>query len=72
MKTWFVNVGHLTDSDLRFYGYSLLKENADFKYFRDTKGSDHVVDKLSPYLYVEDYNDAMAMRSSRIIANKVT
>lgn len=68
MERWYVSICHLTDAELEFLGYSVVRESDEFKIYRDYTGDEHIVQKNGKkFLYVEDLNDAVAMRSAFVI-----
>ena len=68
MDRWYVTIDHLTDDQLEFIGYVLIKENDEFKVYRDYSGTEHIVSRRgTPYLYVDDINDAAAIRSGKVV-----
>ena len=69
MKRWFVSVRHLTPEQLELFGYDLIKASGEFSvYCLRYTGEDHIVLNSNPYLYVDDINDALAMRADRVTA----
>lgn len=68
MARFCVDISHLDDRVLGFFGYELVEENEEFKIYEDKEGSDHIVDKARPRLYVEDVNDAVYMSATSVVA----
>lgn len=66
---FYVTISHLSDKDLEFYGWQKVRENADFRIYRDvSSGDEQIVDNSGvPFLMVEDLNDAQAMSKDRIL-----
>lgn len=67
MPRWSVSVSHLTQEQLAFLGYRLIKENEAFCVYEDYMGDDHIVQKANPYMVVEDFNDALAINSTTVM-----
>ncbi len=69
MDGWYVSIDGVSDDTLKFLGYNLVKENDDYKIYNHVyTGDDQIVDKRgTPYLYVDDINDSIAIRASRVI-----
>ncbi len=66
MAQWYVSIEHLTDEQLEFLGYPVVRENEEFKVYRDYTGEEQIVYKAGPrFLFVEDINDAVAMNAAR-------
>lgn len=68
MARFAVNIGNIPDDTLAFFGYTLIRENSEFKVYSDKYLEDHIVAKAKPLLYVEDVNDAAYMAASDVIA----
>ena len=60
---FYVKIGHLSDAELSFLGYSLIKD-AETKLYQRYDGEEYLVDKANPILAVNDMNDAMIMKAS--------
>lgn len=62
-----VDVSHLDDDQLVFFGWTLAKETADFwLYVHIRTGEEQIVDKSGPRcLVVDDVNDAQQMAKDR-------
>jgi hypothetical protein len=60
---YIVNVTHLNDDDLSFFGWEKIRENDEFVlYWSHRYNEPQVVSKNSPrFLVVDDVNDASAM-----------
>ncbi|WP_027163073.1 hypothetical protein [Mesorhizobium sp. WSM1293] len=68
MSGFFVSINHLSDAQLEFYGWYFVRENSEFKiYGRPYDGEEQIVSKDSPFLLVDDYNDAIYMKAGTII-----
>lgn len=66
MDRWYVSIDHLSDDQLEFLGYHVVKEDDEFVVYEDYAGEEHVVKKQGPkFIFVEDLNDAAAISSSR-------
>jgi hypothetical protein len=68
MARFCVDISHLTDENLEFFGYQVVSENEEFKVYTDKNLEDHLVRKSSPLLYVEDINDAVYMSAISVVA----
>jgi hypothetical protein len=68
MAKFCVDISHLDDRTLGFFGYTLVDENDEFKIYQDKNREDHIVAKAHPRLYVEDVNDAVYMSSPSVVA----
>ena len=60
---FIVCIDHLSESQLNFFGWDLVRETDDFwLYLHIHTGEDQIVDKKGKkYLLVDDINDANAM-----------
>jgi hypothetical protein len=67
MTQYCVDISGIGDDILDFLGYHLADETDQFKVYRDKYAEDHIVFKARPLLYVEDANDALVLRSKRVI-----
>ena len=63
----YVSIDGLEPGVLAFFGFQLAKEDDNFAYYVDGYGEDQIVDKKSPHIYVEDFNDAQHIKG-RVIA----
>ena len=71
-ELFYVDISHLRDADLEFFGYSLVAEDDEFKLFSCYDGEEHIVAKDRPHLLVIDVNEANEMRAFRgFIFNRV-
>lgn len=62
-----MSIAHLSVEDLELFGYAMVIENEEFRVFNHVyTGEDQIVDKNNPLLLVEDLNDALAMRATRV------
>jgi hypothetical protein len=66
MDRYCVNIDGISDEILAFFGYRLVDENEEFKFYQDKYAEDHIVEKAHPLLYVEDINDALSLNSNII------
>ncbi len=66
---FIVCIDHLTESQLNFFGWDLVRETDDFwLYLHIRTGEDQIVDKKGKkYLLVDDINDANAMSAEWLI-----
>lgn len=64
-ELFYVNISHLDDTALAFFGYTLIDEDTDQKLYLCYDGEEHIVDKRNPHLLVEDVNDANAMKATK-------
>ena len=60
---FYVRIDGVSDDDLAFLGFTLLADSPDFKLYRNYYGEEFVVEKASPFLYVDDVNDFEILRS---------
>lgn len=69
MSRWYVSVDHLTDDELEFFGWYRSRENSDFIVYERAYGDEpQIVSKSGErFLYVDDYNDAVRMKSDTVI-----
>ncbi|RWJ39802.1 MAG: hypothetical protein EOR36_24770 [Mesorhizobium sp.] len=68
MSRFFVSINHLSDAQLEFYGWYLVRENEEFKvYGRPYDGEEQIVSRDRPFLAVDDYNDALYMKAETMI-----
>lgn len=58
---FYVRIDGISDEDLEFFGYVLVEENDNFKFYRDYRLEEYVVHKANPHLFVDDVNDAVAL-----------
>lgn len=63
---WYVNIEGIGDSYLGFLGFTLVSEDDEFKFYRGYNGSEHVVRKAQPRLYVDDVNDVAILNGARM------
>lgn len=49
---------------MAFFGFRKMAENDDFIIYRAKGGDDHIVDKKSPHVFVDDINDAIQMKAA--------
>jgi hypothetical protein len=68
MARFCVDISHLTDEMLSFFGYDIRDENDEFKIYTDKSLEDHIVEKARPRLYVEDVNDAVYLAATNVVA----
>jgi hypothetical protein len=66
VRRWCVDVGHLTNDQMAFFGYVLVAENEDFAVYRHY-GEDIIVSKSDRFILVDDLNDALNMGGARIV-----
>lgn len=66
---FIVCIDHLSESQLNFFGWDLVRETDDFwLYLHIHTGEDQIVDKKGKkYLLVDDINDANAMSAEWLI-----
>lgn len=65
---FYVCIDHLSDEQLEFFGFLLIKESDDFKLYRQYDGTEHIIDKNGrKFVYVSDLNDAIAMQAGEIV-----
>ena len=66
---FIVCIDHLSESQLNFYGWDLVRETDEFwLYIHVRTGEDQIVDKKGKkYLVVDDVNDAEAMSVDQVI-----
>ena len=63
---YYVSISHVTESQLEFLGYNMVKENEEFRVYNHVyTGEDQIVRESDPRMYVEDLNDALAIRSAK-------
>lgn len=63
-----MSVAHLSDEQLALFGYNLVKQNEEFSIYNHVyTGEEHITDRANPRLYVEDINDAVAMRAADVV-----
>jgi hypothetical protein len=67
MKKFYVSIQGITDEQLLFLGYRLVKEDPKFKLFEDYKGDEYIVEKSNPWMYVDDMNDAIYLNGNHVI-----
>lgn len=67
MAKFYVALDSITDEQLAFLGYTLIKENEKFKVYTDYSGDDHIVYKERPFIYVDDVNDVLYLNASIVI-----
>ena len=69
MSRWYVSVDHLKDNELEFFGWYRVRENDAFILYERAYGEDpQIVPKSGPkFILVDDYNDAVRMKSEEII-----
>lgn len=67
MERWYVNIAHLDEDQLSFFGYVKADENDEFAVYQHHTGESHIVRKSDPFIYVDDLNDAFAMNSTSIV-----
>lgn len=68
MARFCIDISHLSDETLSFFGYDARDENDEFKIYTDKNLEDHIVDKSRPRLYVEDVNDAVYLSATNVVA----
>jgi hypothetical protein len=71
MKRFYVNIVGVPQSFLDFLGYLVLFEDDDFKLLFH-KDDLHFIDKNTPYLYVDDKNDADLLKGPLLPREKIT
>lgn len=62
---FYIDIRHLRDADLEFFGYQMIAEDEIQKLFLCYDGEEHIVDKERPYLLVSDVNEANEMKAFR-------
>jgi hypothetical protein len=67
VEKWFVNITHVSASDLEFLGFTKTHENDEFIEYSHYTGDTHIVRKSNPYLFVNDINDAIVLGSSNVV-----
>ena len=68
MSRFYVSLDDISDDKLSFLGYSLIREDGEFKLYQDYKGDEYLIRKEDPFIYVDDVNDALYLNAS-IVAN---
>lgn len=63
MTKYYVSVNGLGPQDFAFIGLYLASEDHDFARYVDAYGNDYIIDKSSPFIYLEDVNDAQFLKS---------
>tara|TARA_R110000782_G_scaffold135569_1_gene227948 strand:- start:1855 stop:2076 length:222 start_codon:yes stop_codon:yes gene_type:complete len=65
---FIVNIDHLTEDQLEFFGWSLVRETDDmWLYLHVHTGEEQLVDKDGEkFLIIDDVNDASMMSSGQI------
>ena len=59
-----MSIAHLNDEQLSLFGYDLVKKNDEFTLYNHVPtGYEQIVANKEPYLYVDDINDAVAMKA---------
>ncbi len=63
LSQWYVSIDHLSDDQLEFFGWYLVRENEEFAVYGKGGYGDNeqVVAKSKKFLLVEDHNDAQQM-----------
>lgn len=66
MRSFIVNVSHLTDSQLEFFGWVKFHQGDEFTTYWNPRYNEYQLLNNEPprYLTVDDWNDAQALRSS--------
>jgi hypothetical protein len=67
MSRFYVAIKDIDDDKLSFLGYTLIRSNSEFKFYRDYAGNDHIVLKSDPHMFVDDINDAIYINSNIVI-----
>lgn len=68
MPRWYVDIAHMDDEALAILGYTFVGQDDEFKLYRDYAGDEYLVSKDGPqFLMVTDVNDAIIMRSERVL-----
>lgn len=62
-ELFYVDISHLSDSDLEFFGYTLVASNEKYKLYSCYDTTEHLVEIAKPFLLVGDVNDAVAMKA---------
>ena len=69
---FYVDIAHLRDADLEFFGYQKAFEDDFQKLFVCYDGEEHIVDRERPFLRVSDVNEANEMKAFKgFLINKV-
>lgn len=66
MGRFYVNLASVDASTLAFLGYTLIRENDEFILYEDYAGSEYLVRKSDPFMYVDDMNDALYLNATTI------
>jgi hypothetical protein len=65
---YYANIEGIDDSFLEFLGYDVVVEGDGFKIYRCYNGDEHIVSDTPPrYMMVEDVNDALIIKSKRVL-----
>jgi hypothetical protein len=69
MSRWYVCIDHLADEQLGVFGWYRTRENDTYILYERAYGEDPqiVLKAGQKFLYIDDYNDAMKMKSQFII-----
>ena len=67
MARFYVALDDISDEQLAFLGYTLIKDSEKFKIYNDYSGDNHIVYKANPFIYVDDVNDALYLNASVVI-----
>lgn len=62
MIRYYVSLRGIPEDALAFFGIHMVFQTETHALFVDHNGDEHVVDKESPHIYVEDVNDAEYLR----------
>ena len=60
---FYVSIEGLEPEDLAFFGLQIGPGGADFDIYIDRDGEEHIVDRNSPHIFVDDINDATHIAS---------
>jgi hypothetical protein len=58
---FYVNIQGISDEQLAFLGFRLVKEDEAHKLYADYYGEEYLVRRDEPYLKVDDLNTAMSL-----------
>ena len=62
MTRYYVSLRGIPEDDLAFFGIQIVFQTETHALLADHRGDEHVIEKASPHIYVEDVNDAEYLR----------